>query len=63
MSCFTVDARASSVTFLVLVFGVIWGVIFYGETLNGSAIVGGVTVLVGVALVLKVLLFKRKADN
>jgi len=48
------------VTFLILVFGVIWGVIFYRATLNGGAIVGGVTVLVGVALVLEVLLFKRQ---
>ena len=52
--------RAISVTFLVPVFGVIWGAIFYNESLNGGAIVGGVTVLVGVALVLEVLPFKRQ---
>ncbi len=52
--------RAISVTFLVPVFGVIWGAIFHGETLNSGAIVGGVTVLVGVALVLEVLPSKRQ---
>lgn len=47
--------RAISVTFLVPVFGVIWGALFFGETLNGGAILGGVIVLLGVALVLGVL--------
>ncbi|MEO8385422.1 MAG: DMT family transporter [Betaproteobacteria bacterium] len=52
--------RAISVTFLVPVFGALWGAIFYGETLNGGAIVGGLTVLIGVALVLEVLPFRRQ---
>jgi len=52
--------RAISATFLVPVFGVAWGVIFFGETMNGSAIVGGIIVLVGVALVLGVLPFRRQ---
>ena len=58
-----VPTHAISVTFLVPIFGVIWGATFYGETLNGSAIVGGVTVLIGVALVPAVLPVKRKARN
>ena len=44
--------RAISATFLIPVFGCAWGVIFFGETLNGGAIFGGVIVLIGVALVL-----------
>jgi len=47
--------RAISVTFLVPVFGVIWGALFFGETLNGGAILGGAIVLLGVALVLGML--------
>ncbi len=55
--------RAISVTFLVPVFGAIWGAIFHGETLNSSAVVGGITVLIGVALVLEVLPLKKPADR
>lgn len=53
--------RAISVTFLVPVFGVLWGAIFHGEALNGGAMTGGVIVLIGVALVLGALPFKRSA--
>ena len=55
--------RAISATFLVQVFGVTWGAIFFGETLNGGAFAGGVIVLVGVALVLGVLPFKRQSSR
>ena len=44
--------KAISVTFLIPVFGALWGAIFFGETLNGGAFFGGVIVLIGVALVL-----------
>ena len=33
--------------------------IFFGETLNGGALIGGLIVLIGVALVLGVLPFRR----
>jgi drug/metabolite transporter (DMT)-like permease len=52
--------RAISVTFLIPVFGAAWGAIFFGETLNGGAFVGGVIVLIGVALVLGVLPLRRQ---
>jgi drug/metabolite transporter (DMT)-like permease len=52
--------RAISGTFLVPVFGVAWSAIFFGETLNGGAFVGGIIVLIGMALVLGVLPFRRK---
>lgn len=51
--------RAISATFLIPVFGAAWGAIFFGETLNSGAIIGGVIVLLGVALVLGVLPFRR----
>ena len=51
--------RAISATFLVPVFGVAWGAIFFGETLNGGALIGGLIVLIGVALVLGVLPLRR----
>ena len=34
--------RTISVTFLVPVFGGLWGAIFFGETLNGGALIGSV---------------------
>ena len=51
--------RAISVTFLVPVFGTIWGTIFFAESLNSRAIAGGVIVWIGVALVLGVLPLQR----
>ncbi|MBL8524880.1 MAG: DMT family transporter [Betaproteobacteria bacterium] len=44
--------KAISVTFLIPIFGVAWGAIFFGEKLNTGALVGGVIVMIGVALVL-----------
>jgi len=46
--------RAISVTFLIPVFGVTWGALLFGETLNTGAFIGGMIVLAGVALVLGV---------
>jgi drug/metabolite transporter (DMT)-like permease len=51
--------RAISGTFLIPVFGTLWGVIFFGETLNAGALIGGVIVLIGVALVLDVFPLRR----
>ena len=52
--------RAISATFLIPMFGCAWGAIFFGETLNGGALIGGIVVLIGVALVLGVLPFRRQ---
>ena len=52
--CDVGPTKAITVTFLVPVFGVIWGALFFGESLNGGALLGGVLVLLGVALVLEV---------
>jgi drug/metabolite transporter (DMT)-like permease len=41
---------ALSVTFLIPVFGILWGVLFLDEQIDGSTIVGAVVVLAGTAL-------------
>ena len=55
--------RAISATFLIPMFGVTWGAIFFGETLNGGAVIGGIIVLIGVALVLGALPFRGKSPK
>ena len=42
--------RALSVTFLIPVFGVLWGVLFLDERIGLDTITGGLLVLVGIAL-------------
>lgn len=42
--------RALSVTFLIPVFGVLWGALFLGETVGWSKLFGGALVLCGTAL-------------
>jgi len=44
-------APALTVTFLIPVFGILWGVIFLGEHVGWHTLVGGLTVLWGTALV------------
>jgi drug/metabolite transporter (DMT)-like permease len=43
--------KAISVTFLIPLFGVIWGNIFLGEALSLAVAMGGIVILAGVALV------------
>jgi drug/metabolite transporter (DMT)-like permease len=45
--------RAIAVTFLIPVFGVLWGTVFLGERLTLGAILGGATVCMGMLLVLR----------
>ena len=42
--------RALSVTFLIPVFGVLWGALFLGEAVGWYTLVGGALVLMGIAL-------------
>jgi drug/metabolite transporter (DMT)-like permease len=44
--------KAISVTFLIPFFGVLWGAIFLDERLTFGAVLGGITILIGMALVL-----------
>ncbi len=53
--------KAISVTFLIPLFGVLWGVLFLGERFTVGAAVGGAVVLLGMALVLGLLAPKPKA--
>lgn len=43
--------RALTVTYLIPLFGVLWGWMFLGETLPGSALAGGALILAGTLLV------------
>jgi len=43
--------RALTVTFLIPLFGMLWGVLFLGETLTAAAIGGAVLILAGTGLV------------
>jgi drug/metabolite transporter (DMT)-like permease len=45
---------ALTVTFLVPVFGVLWGALFLGEPVGVSTVIGGLVVLAGTALVVGV---------
>ena len=51
--------KAISVTFLVPIFGVLWGVLFLGETVTTTTLLGGAMIMVGMALVLGVKLPRR----
>ena len=53
--------RALSVTFLIPVFGVLWGAVFLGETVGWSKLFGGALVLCGTALANGVISLERKA--
>ena len=46
-------ASALTVTFLVPLFGVLWGVLFLGETVSLPMLLGGALVVLGTVLVLK----------
>jgi drug/metabolite transporter (DMT)-like permease len=48
-------SRAVTVTFLIPLFGVLWGNLFLGETLNAGMLVGGSVVVLGTALATGVL--------
>jgi drug/metabolite transporter (DMT)-like permease len=45
-------ARALTVTFLIPVFGMLWGAVFLGEAVTASMLAGGALVLVGTGLIL-----------
>ena len=43
--------RALTVTYLIPLFGLLWGMLFLGESLPASALAGGVLILAGTVLV------------
>lgn len=52
-------ARAIAVTFLIPVFGMLWGSVFLAEPITVSMIVGGVVILFGTAMATGTLAFAR----
>ncbi|MDF3009625.1 MAG: protein of unknown function transrane [Burkholderiales bacterium] len=46
-------ARALTVTYLIPVFGVLWGVLFLGETVSAATLGGGILIVLGTVLVLR----------
>lgn len=46
-------ARALTVTYLIPVFGVLWGVLFLDETVSAAMLAGGVLIILGTVLVLQ----------
>lgn len=55
--------RASSVTYLIPLFGVLWGAVFLGERLEATHVVGGIVIIIGSALVLGLRLGRRKTPD
>ena len=45
--------RAATVTFIIPVFGVLWGCVFLDETIASGTIAGGLTVLAATGLVVR----------
>jgi len=43
--------RALTVTYLIPLFGILWGALFLGEALPAAALAGGVLILAGTVLV------------
>ena len=46
-------ARALTVTFLIPLFGVLWGYLFLGEALTPNMLAGGLLIVAGTALALQ----------
>jgi len=46
--------KSLTVTFLIPVFGVLWGAVFLGEPIGASTLVGGAVILLSTALVLEI---------
>lgn len=51
--------KALSVTFLIPIFGTLWGVLFLGEALTGSLLVGGGLILAGTVLTTGAISFSK----
>ena len=56
-------AKAITVAYLVPLFGIIWGVLLLQEHLSAQTIVGGIMILLGVALTTGVLTKRRKKSK
>jgi drug/metabolite transporter (DMT)-like permease len=56
-------ARAITVTFLIPLFGVLWGAVFLGEALTSAMLLGGLVILAGTALASGVVRLPTAREN
>jgi drug/metabolite transporter (DMT)-like permease len=56
-------ARAITVTFLIPLFGVLWGALFLGEALTPSMLAGGLVILAGIGLASGVVRLPAAREN
>ena len=56
-------AKAISVTYLIPVFGLFWGVVFLDEVITSGMIAGGIVILLGVAITTEFLPFKSRTKT
>ncbi|MGZ5660277.1 MAG: EamA family transporter, partial [Usitatibacter sp.] len=54
--------KAITVTLLVPVFGMVWGILFLGEPLTAGRVAGCVVILLGCSLILGLLRFPSRAS-
>ncbi|MCV2885698.1 DMT family transporter [Aestuariibacter sp. AA17] len=54
--------KALSVGYLVTVFGVMWGMLFLGETINSQIVIGALLIMFGVSLTTGVIKQRQKAE-
>lgn len=53
---------ATSVTFLIPIFGLLWGNLFLNEVIETNTVIAGFVILLGVSMIMGILKFSKKSD-